>query len=222
MQYLCTVSDPSGSLFTLWRGTAFGCTGHQALLLHSQYISGIAADACNAGNFNLTARGLTNVTDDCYTSVLTVNIEPGLNGRTVECTSAGSRTISNDTLRVAGTGINYTNLPVYPVYYYIIMSSAVPLPPPSTPQVVPVPDQSFTVSWAPPTAECGNAVNYTYPGLAASMCGQCTGRSDTPSVTCRGWTAQGQSCSITARADNCGGVGERSQPVIVMLQGIYM
>ena len=217
MQYLCTVSDPSGISFTLWNGTAFDCTGNLAVLLHSQYTAGSAAAACNDGNFTLIAQGLANVTDDCYTSVLTVNVEPGLNGRTMECTSAGSRTIGNDKLRVAGTGINYTKLPCL-----LYMSSAVPLPPPSTPQVVvPVPDQSFTVSWAPPTAECGNAVTYTYPSLAASMCGQCTGRSDTPSVTCRGWTAQGQSCSITARADNCGGQqGEQNQPVIVTLQGI--
>ena len=111
VQYLCTVSDPSGSSFTLWRGTAFDCTGSQAGLFHNQYTSGSAAIACNDGNFNLTAHGLTNVTGNCYTSVLTVNIEPGLNGRTVECTSAGSRTIGNDTLRVAGIGISYTKLP---------------------------------------------------------------------------------------------------------------
>ena len=102
VQYLCTVSDPSGQSATLWRGTAFDCIGNQALLLHSQYTSGSAADACNDGIFTLTARGLTNVTGNCYSSVLTVNIEPGLNGRTVECTSAGSRTIGNDTLQVAG------------------------------------------------------------------------------------------------------------------------
>ena len=35
------------------------------------------------------------------------------------------------------------------------------------------------------------------------------------SVTCRGWTAQGQSCSITARADNCAGMGSESQPVVI-------
>ena len=120
VQYLCTVSDPGGDLSTLWRGTAFDCnvSGNQALLLHSQYTSGSAADVCNDGNFTLTAQGLANVTDDCYTSVLTVNVEPGLNGRKVECTSAGSRTIGNDTLRVAGTAISYIKLPclLYPLY----------------------------------------------------------------------------------------------------------
>ena len=35
------------------------------------------------------------------------------------------------------------------------------------------------------------------------------------SVTCRGWTAQGQSCSITAQADNCAGMGSESQPVVI-------
>ena len=101
----------------------------------------------------------------------------------------------------------------------------VTLPAPSSPEVVKPNDgtRAFTVSWAPPTAECGNAVTYMYPGLAASMCGQCTGRSDTPSVTCRGWTAQGQSCSITARADNCGGQqGEQSQPVVITLESTIM
>ena len=102
MQYLCTVSDLSGSSFTLWNGTTFDCTGNQALLLHSQYTSGLAVDACDNGNFILTAQGLANVTGNCYTSVLTVNVEPGLNGRTVECSFAGSRTIGNDTLQVAG------------------------------------------------------------------------------------------------------------------------
>ena len=102
MQYLCTVSDPSENSVTLWRGTPFDCAGNQAILAHNQYTSGSAADACNNGTLTLSARGLPNVTDDCYTSELTVDIEPGLNGWTVECTSAGSRTIGNDTLQVAG------------------------------------------------------------------------------------------------------------------------
>ena len=125
MQYLCTVSDPSGSSFTRWRGTAFDCTGNQAGLFHDQYTSGIAANVCNDGNYTLSVRGLTNVTDNCYTSVLTVNIEPGLNGRTVECIFAGTRTIGNDTLRVAGTGISYTKLPcllyIYPLQCHCLL-----------------------------------------------------------------------------------------------------
>ena len=102
MQYLCTVSDPSGQSATLWRGTAFDCTGNQAALFHVQYTSGLAVDACDNGNFTLTAQGLANVTDDCYTSMLTVNIVPGLNGRTVECTFVGTTIVGSDTLQVAG------------------------------------------------------------------------------------------------------------------------
>ena len=102
MLYLCTVNDPSGISFTRWEGSAFDCTaaGRQASLFHNQYTSG-AADTCNDGDFDLIARGLTNVTGNCYTSVLTVNIEPGLNGRTVECTTS-NRTIGSTTVRVAG------------------------------------------------------------------------------------------------------------------------
>ena len=224
VQYLCTVNDPTsgGRSTTVWRGSAFSCTAKAIRLSHADYSNPeLSSGACN----NLLAQGLANFTDGCYTSVLTVNVTPGLNGRTVECTLTGdSRFVSgNDTLRVASkcvclclyVGGGNRHAPVQLVLSFLtrLSSPAVRLPPPSTPKVVPVPDQSFTVSWAPPTAECGNAVNYTYPGQPASMCGQCTGRSDTPSVTCREWTAQGQSCSITARADNCAGIGSESQPV---------
>ena len=58
--------------------------------------------ACDNGNFTLTAQGLANVTGNCYTSVLTVNVEPGLNGRTVECTFAGTTIVGSSTLQVAG------------------------------------------------------------------------------------------------------------------------
>ena len=215
VEYLCTVSDPSGISFTRWRGTAFDCTGNQAGLFHDQYTSGLAAIACDNGNFTLTAHGLTNVTDDRYTSVLTVNVEPGLNGRIVECTFAGSRTIGNDTLQVAGR-VEGDSV-VYSSFRTTLSPPTVPLPPPSTPQVVvPVPDQSFTVSWAPPTAECGNAVTYTYLSSLDGSCGECTNNMTSESSTmCRGWTAQGQSCSITARADNCAGMGNGSHPVVI-------
>ena len=102
MQYLCTVSDPSGQSATLWNGTAFDCAGNQASLFHDQYTSGLAADACSDGDFDLTAQGLTNVTANCYSSRLTVNVEPGLDGRTVKCTLAGTTAIGSSTLSVAG------------------------------------------------------------------------------------------------------------------------
>ena len=106
---------------------------------------------------------------------------------------------------------------MYSSFRTTLSPPTVPLPPPSTAQVVvPVPEQSFTVSWAPPTAECGNAVTYTYLSSLNGSCGECTNNmTSESSTTCSGWTAQGQSCSITARADNCAGMGSESQPVVI-------
>ena len=101
VEYLCTVSDPSGISSTRWNGTAFQCPGNQVALLHHQYDdSGGAQDTCNDGS--ITAQGLANVTGNCYTSMLTVNqIEPELNGRTVVCLTSG-RIIGGTTIRIAG------------------------------------------------------------------------------------------------------------------------
>ena len=101
VEYLCTVSDPSGISSTRWNGTAFQCPGNQVALLHHQYDdSGGAQDTCNDGS--IMAQGLANVTGNCYTSLLTVNqIEPELNGRTVVCLTSG-RIIGGTTIRIAG------------------------------------------------------------------------------------------------------------------------
>ena len=103
MQYSCTVNDFTGGLsITSWRGTAFDCTAAGINLGHPDF-SNTPMGACDNGNFTLTAQALANVTGNCYTSVLTVDIEQGLNGRTVECTFAtGTRTVGSDTLQVAG------------------------------------------------------------------------------------------------------------------------
>ena len=77
--YTCTVV---GGLFTVWRGSAVS-PGCEVTLIHSEYLSpGGARSVCNNGA--IVGQGV-GVENNCYTSMLNVQISQSLVGRTIEC-----------------------------------------------------------------------------------------------------------------------------------------
>ena len=78
----CTTVGPG---ITVWRGSAFNCTGNSILLRHSQFMSPQGVNGtCNNGT--IVGYSLRVITDNCFTSQLNVTVSPGLIGSTVQCT----------------------------------------------------------------------------------------------------------------------------------------
>ena len=100
LNYTCTVVDGSN---TVWSGTAFDCVGNQMVLLHSQFGTDAAVDAC--GSLLATGDSATATSGQvCYSSTLTVPVSISLNGMAVGCHREPSVTVSGSphTLSVAG------------------------------------------------------------------------------------------------------------------------
>ena len=99
LTYMCTVSDTSSTVTTVWTGTAFQQCG-----IVSQHIAGqIGLTQRTPAGLNPMTPGVcgnltavtTNVSVSCYTSVLTVTSPQYVNGTTIACLGVG-----NDTLNV--------------------------------------------------------------------------------------------------------------------------
>ena len=100
--YTCTVS---GLGFTIWRGSAFDCSAQQnrILLRHMSFGSGTMG-SCNGGD--IVGRSL-GVSENVYTSQITVSVTSNLIGRIVECayslTGATVTSINSTTIVISGT-----------------------------------------------------------------------------------------------------------------------
>ena len=98
----CTVV---GGGITVWSGTAFSCSSgtNDISLSHSRFMEGISK-SCNGGA--IVARSV-GVTDDCYTSQLSVQVSSSLNSRTIQCahdSNAGPTiTVGTSTLLVVSS-----------------------------------------------------------------------------------------------------------------------
>ena len=80
----CTVV---GAGATIWRGSAFNCTGNRILLRHTQFESGTSAE-CNNGRIIGRSINTTSDSDGIkYISQLIIqfDVNDTLEGRTVEC-----------------------------------------------------------------------------------------------------------------------------------------
>ena len=99
VNYECTVTDTFGIASTLWRGSAFSCSGsppNAINLLHSEYTS-VASDSC--GDLSAMSVGVDGTN---YTSRLTVTVNPGLDGTLINCTISGVQLEGYDAIRVGG------------------------------------------------------------------------------------------------------------------------
>ena len=77
--YTCAVN---GLGFTIWRGSAFNCPAQlNRILLHHMSFNSGTMGLCNGGG--IVGRSL-GVSEDIYTSQLTVTVTPNLVGRTIE------------------------------------------------------------------------------------------------------------------------------------------
>ena len=78
--YTCEVS---GLGFTIWRGSAFDCSAQQnrILLRHMSFESGTMG-SCNGGD--IVGRSL-GVSENVYTSQITISVTSNLIGRSIEC-----------------------------------------------------------------------------------------------------------------------------------------
>ena len=72
-----------GGGITVWSGTAFNCSSgtNDISLSHSQFMEGISK-SCNGGA--IVARSI-GVTDNCYSSRLSIQVSSSLNSRTIQC-----------------------------------------------------------------------------------------------------------------------------------------
>ena len=77
--YDCSITGPGT---TVWRGSAFNCTGNEITLRHSRFESGGTAGECN--NRAIVGYSLHKV-DNSYTSRLNISVITEMNGRSVEC-----------------------------------------------------------------------------------------------------------------------------------------
>lgn len=96
--YRCTTV---GAGSTVWQGSAFQCVGSSITLRHSQFsVPGGVSRECNNGDITATS---IDVSNNCYTSQLSVVISGGLNNRSVDCTydfGTGLETIGTSTLNI--------------------------------------------------------------------------------------------------------------------------
>ena len=77
----CTTVGPG---ITVWRGSAFNCSGNNILLRHSQFMSPYGVNGtCNNGE--IIGYSLRVTADNCFTSLLNVTVSPGLIGQTIQC-----------------------------------------------------------------------------------------------------------------------------------------
>jgi hypothetical protein len=99
--YTCAVS---GLGFTIWRGSAFDCSAQQnrILLRHTLFESGTMG-SCNGGD--IVGRSL-GVSENVYTSQITVSVIPNLIGRIIECAYSltGSTVIPINSTTIATSG----------------------------------------------------------------------------------------------------------------------
>ena len=107
VNYTCTIVDTSGNPpigSTVWRGTAFDCSGSANVisLSHSLFSTSGASGTCTGGAITAESVG---VVDNCFTSRLMVTVSPALNGTTVECTLSGVRVVGSNTIPLTGTYI---------------------------------------------------------------------------------------------------------------------
>ena len=77
--YECSIV---GAIFTVWRGSVISA-GCEITLIHSEFTTGNGARAvCNNGD---VVGQSVDVLNDCYTSQLSIEVNSGVNGSTVEC-----------------------------------------------------------------------------------------------------------------------------------------
>ena len=99
VNYDCTVMDSLGVGSTVWRGSAFSCSGSppNALnLIHSGYVNG-TSDIC--GDLSAMSFGIDGSN---YTSRLTVTANTGLDGTMIICTISNVVLEGSDAIRVGG------------------------------------------------------------------------------------------------------------------------
>ena len=99
LTYECTVIGSQLGT-TVWRGTAFDCTGGEISLLHSAYAETSVIRAygeCNNGL--ITAKSLSVADSICYTSQLNITISDKVIGKSIECYYDDSNTT---TLQLVG------------------------------------------------------------------------------------------------------------------------
>ena len=99
VNYECTVMDSAGIASTVWRGSAFSCSGsppNAINLIHSGYTFG-TSDTC--GDLSAMSVG---VVGSNYTSRLTVTANTGLDGTMFNFTISGVLLEGSDTIRVGG------------------------------------------------------------------------------------------------------------------------
>jgi hypothetical protein len=103
--YTCAIS---GLGFTIWRGSAFDCSAQQnrILLRHMSFESGTMG-SCNGGD--IVGRSL-GISENVYTSQITVSVTSNLLGRIIECayslTGSAVIPINSTTIAISGRSTN--------------------------------------------------------------------------------------------------------------------
>ena len=86
LTYQCNVV---GGSITFWNGSLFDCSSNsnQILLRHSEFQQASASGDCNneAVIANSISESLTNNSNKCYSSQLTISVSPAMNNKTIEC-----------------------------------------------------------------------------------------------------------------------------------------
>ncbi|XP_064400235.1 uncharacterized protein LOC135346511 isoform X2 [Halichondria panicea] len=184
VSYECTVTDDDGSRSTLWRGSAFNCSSSSSRILLIHILFQPNGESRTCGGLSAMSVG---VSEDNYTSRLTLTATVGLNGSTVECSRSGTVVLGSDTLRTGSS------------------------PSPAQSVMVDVTSTSFlTVSWTPPS-DTSNVGRYMFT-VTGEDCG-CESMNISPSTTsvsCSGWTPSGQTCSFEVRtvSQDCGFISD--------------
>ena len=100
---------------TIWKGSDFTCPDqeNEINLLHTGYTEGTASASCGlTGGAHVEGIGLQNVTDNQFTSQLTVPVSADLNGLSVEC--------AHDDLQMTTTVDKATITVVTGIYSFIL------------------------------------------------------------------------------------------------------
>ena len=107
---------------------------------------------------------------------------------------------------------------------YVYAYNLVRPPPPISLTITLTPDLSLNVSWSPPSGPVVGGVGGYVFGVTGEGCG-CVSMNisgNTTSVTCSGWTADGQTCFFEVRtlSQDCGFSSTYSATNTVTLSGL--
>ena len=115
--YECTIAG-TAIQYTVWKGSALDCRNGISLS-HGEFLQfGHESDTCNNGA--ILGR-IINITNNCSTSQLTINITLNLNGESITCkydNGAVEQPVHTDTIRITtGQFVTIVNVQMYTIMY---------------------------------------------------------------------------------------------------------